>query len=89
MKEIVEAGGAALDANTPKVDVREAAKELAWISAVESTNHWPPRKMLSFWAEEAIMGTSLEIRHTMKALLQTVELSQKNKCAQPTRLHTT
>ena len=75
-KEIEEAGGAALDKDTPETEIREAAKELAWISAVESTNHWTPRKTLSFWADEAIMGTSLEIRQMMEELIQRVIISE-------------
>ena len=83
-KEIEEAGGAALDKDTPETEIREAAKELAWISAVESTNHWTPRKTLSFWADEAIMGTSLEIRQMMEELIQRVIISETRSTSQET-----
>ena len=83
-KEIVEAGGAALDKDTPEVEIREAAKELAWISAVESTNHWTPRKTLSFWADEAIMGTSLEIRQMIEQLIQIMTPSESQSSRQET-----
>ena len=83
-KEIVEAGGAALDKDTPEVEIREAAKELAWISAVESTNHWTPRKTLSFWADEAIMGTSLEIRQMIEQLIQIMTPSESQSTRRET-----